>query len=106
MHMVSAHAPEMAFGVGYADLPPGTDPARAEFRDKLVDSIWIAADDAVVGGVDDLQIDAITRRDRRTHTFSGRRDYACLPFDRELRRYTPSVSCCVTQSSKVALEDR
>ena len=29
MHMVSAHATEMAFGVGYADLPPGTDPKRA-----------------------------------------------------------------------------
>src|SRR5262245_52965811 len=29
MHMVSAHATEMAFGVGYADLPPGADPGRA-----------------------------------------------------------------------------
>ena len=29
MHMVAAHAPEMAFGVGYADLPPGADPGRA-----------------------------------------------------------------------------
>jgi len=28
MHMVSAHAPEMAFGVGYADLPPGADAGR------------------------------------------------------------------------------
>jgi hypothetical protein len=28
MHMISAHAPEMAFGVGYADLPPSTDPGR------------------------------------------------------------------------------
>ena len=41
MHMVSAHAPEMAFGVGYADLPPGTDPARAleEGRAALVKNI-------------------------------------------------------------------
>jgi len=41
MHMVSAHAPEMAFGVGYADLPPGTDPARAldEGRTALVKNI-------------------------------------------------------------------
>jgi hypothetical protein len=41
MHMVSAHAPEMAFGVGYADLPPGTDPARAldEGRTALVRNI-------------------------------------------------------------------
>jgi hypothetical protein len=41
MHMVSAHAPEMAFGVGYADLPPGTDPARAldEGRTVLVRNI-------------------------------------------------------------------
>jgi len=29
MHMVSAHATDMAFGVGYADLAPGTDPGRA-----------------------------------------------------------------------------
>ncbi len=41
MHMVSAHAPEMAFGVGYADLPAGTDPARAldEGRTALVKNI-------------------------------------------------------------------
>jgi hypothetical protein len=41
MHMISAHAPEMAFGVGYADLPPGTDPARAldEGRAALVKNI-------------------------------------------------------------------
>lgn len=41
MHMVSAHAPEMAFGVGYADLPPGTDPARVlvEGRAALVKNI-------------------------------------------------------------------
>jgi hypothetical protein len=41
MHMVSAHATEMAFGVGYADLPQGTDPARAldEGRAALVKNI-------------------------------------------------------------------
>jgi hypothetical protein len=41
MHMVAAHAPEMAFGVGYADLPPGTDAVRAveEGRDALVKNI-------------------------------------------------------------------
>jgi len=41
MHMVSAHATDMAFGVGYADLPPGTDPARAvaEGRAALVQNI-------------------------------------------------------------------
>jgi hypothetical protein len=41
MHMVAAHAPEMAFGVGYADLPPGTDAARAveEGRAALVRNI-------------------------------------------------------------------
>jgi hypothetical protein len=41
MHMVAAHAPEMAFGVGYADLPPGTDPARVldEGRAALVRNI-------------------------------------------------------------------
>jgi hypothetical protein len=41
MHMVAAHAPEMAFGVGYADLPPGADPARVldEGRAALVRNI-------------------------------------------------------------------
>src|SRR5262245_13785409 len=41
MHMVSAHAPEMAFGVGYADLPPGTPPERAveEGRAALLKNI-------------------------------------------------------------------
>ena len=41
MHMVSAHATEMAFGVGYADLPQGTDPTRAldEGRAALVKNI-------------------------------------------------------------------
>jgi hypothetical protein len=41
MHMVSAHAPEMAFGVGYADLPAGTTPERAveEGRAALLKNI-------------------------------------------------------------------
>jgi hypothetical protein len=41
MQMISAQAPGMAFGVGYADLAPGTDPARAiaEGRDALVRNI-------------------------------------------------------------------
>jgi hypothetical protein len=41
MHMVAAHAPEMAFGVGYADLPPGTEPARVidEGRTALLKNI-------------------------------------------------------------------
>jgi hypothetical protein len=41
MHMVAAHAPEMAFGVGYADLPPGTDAGRVidEGRTALVKNI-------------------------------------------------------------------
>jgi len=41
LHMVAAHAPGMAFGVGYADLPPGTDPARVidEGRAALVKNI-------------------------------------------------------------------
>jgi hypothetical protein len=41
LHMVAAHAPEMAFGVGYADLPPGTDAARAveEGRAALLKNI-------------------------------------------------------------------
>jgi hypothetical protein len=41
MHMDSAHAGEMAFGVGYADLPTGADPARtvAEGRAALLRNI-------------------------------------------------------------------
>ena len=41
MHMTSAQASGLAFGVGYADLPPGTDPERtiAEGRDALVRNI-------------------------------------------------------------------
>ncbi len=53
MHMVSAHAPEMAFGVGYADLPTGTDPARAldEGRAALVKNIGgrVTAERALAG---------------------------------------------------------
>jgi hypothetical protein len=41
MHMASVQVTGMAFGVGYADLPPGTDAARAiaESRDALVRNI-------------------------------------------------------------------
>jgi hypothetical protein len=41
LHMVAAHAPEMAFGVGYAELPPGTEPARVidQGRAALVKNI-------------------------------------------------------------------
>jgi hypothetical protein len=41
MHMTSVQVSGMAFGVGYADLPPGTDAARAvaEGRDALVRNI-------------------------------------------------------------------
>jgi hypothetical protein len=41
MHMTSVQASGLAFGVGYADLPPGTDGARAlaEGRDALVRNI-------------------------------------------------------------------
>jgi len=55
MHMVSAHATEMAFGVGYADLPQGTDPARAldEGRAALVKNIGgrVTAERALQGVV-------------------------------------------------------
>ena len=41
MHMTAVQMSGMAFGVGYADLPPGTDAARAitESRDALVRNI-------------------------------------------------------------------
>lgn len=41
MHMTSVQVSGMAFGVGYADLPPGADAARAitESRDALVRNI-------------------------------------------------------------------
>jgi len=41
LHMTSVQVAGMAFGVGYADLPPGADPARilAEGRDALVRNI-------------------------------------------------------------------
>ena len=41
MHMTSVQMSGMAFGVGYADLPPGVDAARvvAEGRDALVRNI-------------------------------------------------------------------
>jgi hypothetical protein len=41
MHMTSVRLSGMAFGVGYADLPPGADAARAlaEGRDALVRNI-------------------------------------------------------------------
>jgi hypothetical protein len=41
LQMVSAQARGMAFGVGYADLAPGTDPARAiaEGREALLRNI-------------------------------------------------------------------
>jgi hypothetical protein len=41
MHMISVQVSGMAFGVGYADLPPGADAARAiaDGRDALVRNI-------------------------------------------------------------------
>jgi hypothetical protein len=41
LHMTAVQMSGMAFGVGYADFPPGTDPERAiaESRDALVRNI-------------------------------------------------------------------
>ena len=61
MHMVSAHAPEMAFGVGYADLPTGTDPGRAihEGRAALLRNIdGVVVAERALNGATGLEFEA------------------------------------------------
>ena len=61
MHMISAHATEMAFGVGYADLPPGTEPGRAidEGRAALLRNIsGVVIAERALAGVTGVEFEA------------------------------------------------
>src|SRR5262245_35158758 len=61
MHMVSAHATEMAFGIGYIDLPPGTDAGRAidEGRVALLRNIGgVVLAERALDGVPGVQFEA------------------------------------------------
>jgi hypothetical protein len=62
MHMVSAHATEMAFGVGYADLPSGTDPGRAVDEGRVallrnIDGVVLA--ERALPGVTGVEFEAL-----------------------------------------------